>query len=81
MINKNFPFDPNTPATESWWIGKDRATLRYLADQEEHRMSSGRLASFVNPLPRWWQDKRRNHPELQSLFTHERVIHAAAEHQ
>ena len=38
-----------TPATESWWIGKDRAALRAEYDRQQHRIQ-GSKQSYTSPL-------------------------------
>lgn len=80
MNNKNFFFHQPTEAKESWWLGADRAALNQLAQEERKRMSAGRMASFVSPLPRWLVDVRRNRPtEHISSFEREQQMVRIAE--
>jgi hypothetical protein len=66
MMNRTFAFRQPTAATESWWLTVDRACMTQAAREQQDRMSSGRLASFVSPFPRPYIDKRRvtNHSSV-----------------
>ena len=80
MNNKNFFFHKPTSAECSWWIGVPREILDQAAREQQDRMSAGRLASFVSPLPRWHIDTRRNRPtEHTSAFEREQQMVRIAE--
>jgi hypothetical protein len=61
-MNRKFSFHQPVPTQESWWMSADRSSMTQAAREQQDRMNEGRCASFVNPLPRWFIDQRRNRP-------------------
>jgi hypothetical protein len=58
-MNRKFAFHAPALATDSWWLNAQPGCMTQTAREQQDRMSSGKMASFVSPFPRPYIDKRR----------------------
>jgi hypothetical protein len=75
-MNRKFAFQAPTAAVDSWWLTVPPSCMTQAAREQQDRMSTGRMASFVSPFPRPYIDKRR--PTNHSSVTEGRATLAMA---